>query len=188
MFHALMLGCSNALPKKLALPKATMKSRMNRQRWCMAGAALCLAPQFASAGVIFSGVAAGDATSSDAILWTRADNGGSTTPLNAQVSTDAAFGSGVLTYSGTTAAAADYTLKLDATGLSGNTQYFYRFTDGTAVSQVGSFTTAPSSNIAAPVKFGFSGDIDGRFRPYPSVSVWHHRGRFAETQLLRLPG
>jgi phosphodiesterase/alkaline phosphatase D-like protein len=46
-------------------------------------------PPAAYATVVFDGVAAGDASSSDAILWTRADNGGSTTSLTAQVATDA---------------------------------------------------------------------------------------------------
>jgi phosphodiesterase/alkaline phosphatase D-like protein len=48
-------------------------------------------PPAAYATVVFDGVAAGDASSSDAILWTRADNGGSTTDLTAQVATDVGF-------------------------------------------------------------------------------------------------
>ncbi|MFL5252257.1 MAG: PhoD-like phosphatase N-terminal domain-containing protein [Rhodopila sp.] len=115
---------------------------------------------------MFNGVAAGDTTTSDAVLWTRADNGGSTTALTAQVSTDSSFSSG-LAYSGSTSATADYTAKLDATGLQANTKYYYRFVagDGT-VSQVGSFSTAALASQAVEVKFGFSGDADGRFRPY----------------------
>ena len=45
----------------------------------------------ARAEVVFDGVAAGDPSSTDAILWTRADNGGSTTRLTAQVATDQGF-------------------------------------------------------------------------------------------------
>ena len=83
----------------------------------------------ATASVIYNGVAAGDMSNSDAILWTRADNGGLTTALTAQVSTDPTFATGVKTFTGTTNAAADFTLKLNATSLASNTQYYYRFTD-----------------------------------------------------------
>ena len=124
----------------------------------------------ASAAVVFDAVSAGDMTGSDAILWTRADNGGATTSLTAQVSANASFTGPLLTFNGTTSAAADYTLKLDATGLSAGTTYFYRFTDGATTSMAGRFTTAPSVSQSAPVAFGFSGDVDGRFRPYPSAN------------------
>ncbi len=122
---------------------------------------------------IFNGVAAGDMTSNDAILWTRATDGTGTGPvsLTAQVSTDASFASGVLTFTGTTSAASDFTLKLDAIGLAANTTYFYRFVDGSATaSAVGRFMTAAAANQKTEVKFGFSGDADGRFRPYTMVS------------------
>ena len=117
------------------------------------------------ATVMFDGVAAGDASSSDAILWTRADNGGSTTSLTAQVATDPGFQNNLETFTGTTSADADFTLKLDATGLAGNTQYYYRFLAGNVASGTGQFTTAPAANQKVDVKFGFSGDADGRFRP-----------------------
>ena len=125
----------------------------------------------AHAEVVFDGVAAGDASSTDTILWTRADNGGRTTNLTAQVATDRGFASIVATLGGATAADSDFTLKLRATGLAANTRYFYRFAvpDG-VMSPVGRFTTAPAANQRAAVKFGFSGDADGRFRPYPSIA------------------
>ena len=127
-----------------------------------------VAPAYAA--VFYNGISSGDMTSGDAILWTRADNGNATAALTAQVSTDPNFGGGVLSYGGTTSAAADYTLKVDATGLSGNQKYYYRFTDGTTTSPVGTFTTPAAVNQGVPVRFGFSGDVDGRFRPYPSVN------------------
>ena len=125
----------------------------------------------AYATVVFDGVAAGDASSSDAILWTRADNGGSTTSLTAQVATDVGFTTIVNTVSGTTSASSDFTLKLDATGLTSDTRYYYRFiAPGGITSSTGQFTTAPTANQKVDVKFGFSGDADGRFRPYPSIA------------------
>ena len=109
-------------------------------------------------------------TATDAILWTRADNGGAVTALTAQVATDPGFGNVVWTGQGSTVAANDYTLKLGATGLASNSKYYYRFTDGATNSQVGQFSTTPAPGQAASFKVGFSGDVDGRFRPYTSVA------------------
>jgi phosphodiesterase/alkaline phosphatase D-like protein len=41
--------------------------------------------------VVFHGVVAGDVSATDAIVWTRADNGGSPTSLTEQVATDPGF-------------------------------------------------------------------------------------------------
>src|SRR5262245_32848594 len=136
--------------------------------------AVCLlAMLFPAAGaeVVFNGVAAGDASSTDATLWTRADDGGSTTSLMAQVATDQGFANIVATLSGATKSDSDFTLKLPASGLAANTRYYYRFlAPSGAVSPTGQFVTAPAPNQRAAVKFGFSGDADGRFRPYPSIA------------------
>ena len=121
--------------------------------------------------VIFDGVAAGDVTSTDAILWARADDGGNTTRLTAQIATDPGFTNIVSALDGTTTAASDFTLKLDATGLTSNTRYYFHFVtpDGIA-SPTGQFTTAPMPSEKVDVRFGFSGDADGRFRPYLSIA------------------
>src|SRR5882724_11430350 len=125
----------------------------------------------ARAEVVFAGVAAGDASSTEAILWTRADNGGSTTSLTAQVATDQGFANIVATLGGTTGSDSNFTLKLLASGLAANTRYYYRFlAPSGVVSPTGQFATAPAPNQRAAVKFGFSGDADGRFRPYPSIA------------------
>src|SRR5712664_4096004 len=71
----------------------------------------------ARAEAVFAGVAAGDASSTEAILWTRADNGGSTTSLTAQVATDQGFANIVATIGGTTKSDSDFALKLPASGL-----------------------------------------------------------------------
>lgn len=125
--------------------------------------------------VAFSGVAAGDATTSSEILWTRTIDAvtkqGITTNLNVQVSTDANFATIAKSYTGLSDANRDYTLKIDATGLQSGTKYYYRFqTQAGDTSQVGTFKTAYSNNAKAAVKFGFSGDYDGLMRPYPSTA------------------
>ena len=74
----------------------------------------------ASAAVDFLGVAAGDASNTEATLWTRAvdPNAPAVVALTAQVSTNYDFGSGVVTYAVATDAAKDFTAKVTATGLS----------------------------------------------------------------------
>jgi phosphodiesterase/alkaline phosphatase D-like protein/predicted nucleic acid-binding Zn ribbon protein len=123
----------------------------------------------------FSGVAAGDATTSSEILWTRtvdaATKQGIATNLTVQLSTDASFATIAKSYAGLTDANRDYTLKVDATGLTSGTKYYYRFqTGGGDTSGVGTFKTAIDPTKAAAVRFGFSGDYDGLMRPYPSTA------------------
>jgi phosphodiesterase/alkaline phosphatase D-like protein len=125
--------------------------------------------------VAFSGVAAGDTTTSSEILWTRTvdkvTGQGITANLTVQVSTDANFATIAKSYTGLTDANRDYTLKVDATGLQSGTKYYYRFrTAAGDTSQVGTFKTAFGNNTQAAVKFAFSGDYDGVMRPYSSTA------------------
>jgi phosphodiesterase/alkaline phosphatase D-like protein len=124
--------------------------------------------------VAFSAVAAGDATTSSEILWTRTVDAntkqGIRTDLTAQVSTDANFTTIAKTYTVTSDPNRDYTAKLDATGLNSNTKYYYRFqTGGGDTSAVGTFKTAADVTAKVGVKFAFSGDADGLMRPYAST-------------------
>jgi PhoD-like phosphatase, N-terminal domain len=123
------------------------------------------------AEVALDGIAAGDASSTDAVLWTRAENGGNPTELTAQVATDPDFENIVSTVDGAATTDTDFTLKLDVTGLTANTQYYYRFVmPGGVTSATGRFITAPTPDQKVEVRFGFSGDADGRFRPYPLIA------------------
>lgn len=121
--------------------------------------------------IAYTGVAAGDATSNRAILWTRTENAetkqGIASDLTLQVSRNPNFRPIAQSFTGATDADRDYTLKLEATGLLSNTRYYYRFlTSDGSTSQVGKFKTAPRSTQKVAVKFGFSGDADGKWRPY----------------------
>ena len=136
-------------------------------------ATLTLEAPDAASTTIYNGVSVGDMTATDAVLWTRATDAAGAGPvtLTAQVSTDPTFTAGVLTYTGSTSATADYTLKITATGLAANTLYSYRFVDASGgTSNVGAFTTSPTAAQKVGVRFAFSGDADGRFRPYDSVA------------------
>ena len=129
----------------------------------------------------FSGVAAGDTTTNSAILWTRTFDSltktGVSTKLNLQISTDPKFSSIPFTLGTTTDAARDYITKVDATGLASGTQYYYRFqTTSGQSSDIGTFKTALDPTVKAPVRFAFSGDADGMWRPYPSTANFNKLG------------
>src|SRR5262249_8278403 len=123
--------------------------------------------------VTFLGVGAGDATGTDAILWTRAQDITRSTGVGllAQVAADPTFAAGLATFAGVTDPAHDYTIHVDATGLTPGTRYYYRFVadDGTT-SQVGTFVTAPGATANVPVSLGFTGDADGLMRPYDATN------------------
>ena len=133
-----------------------------------------VSPTFAEAAVVYSGVAAGDATDTSAIVWTRTVDSttkqGIVSNVTVQISTDPKFRKIFDSLKGVTKPSHDYTLKLDVKGLTSGTRYYYRFltTDG-KLSPVGTFKTAPAKTQKVAVRFGFSGDADGQWRPYPST-------------------
>jgi 3-phytase/alkaline phosphatase D len=115
------------------------------------------------------GVASGDVTSTRAILWTKADVADN---IKVEVFDNAALQPPkVFQGKFKTSAARDYTVKIDATGLQPNTQYWYRFRKDEDFSDVGTFRTAPDTNTSANVKFTYSGDSDGtRVNGVPSFN------------------
>ncbi len=131
-----------------------------------------LSPLPANATVSFLGVAAGDASSTSAIVWTRAMDDTGPANLTLWVSSDPALVRSPLITTGlATDAAKDYTLKVPLTGLQPGTVYYYQFVGpSNELSGVGKFKTAPDPMANAPVHFGFSGDMDGLMRPYALAS------------------
>ena len=125
------------------------------------------------ADVSFLGVAAGDASSTEAVFWTRAVDtvAPASATLTLQIARDPAFAS-TNSFSCITVPAKDYTCKLDVADLSSNTLYYYRFI-GPAKEQsiVGRIKTAPAISARVPLHFAFSGDNDGLIRPYALASV-----------------
>jgi len=118
-------------------------------------------------------VAAGDVTTSDVILWSRALDSSAPAALsfNVQVATDANFTSIAASGSGFTDPTQDYTLKINITGLASGTRYYYRFVGPDNItSNTGTFKTAYAPNVSAAVHFAFSGDCDGKWRAFPSVA------------------
>jgi phosphodiesterase/alkaline phosphatase D-like protein len=122
--------------------------------------------------VSFLGVAAGDASSTNATFWTRATPSG--TALTIEIGTDPGFTTDVdrINDACVTDSTRDFTCKRDVTGLSPNTVYYYRFVGPSSEqSIVGRVKTAPAPGEYAPVHFAFSGDNDGLIRPYALAAV-----------------
>jgi phosphodiesterase/alkaline phosphatase D-like protein len=94
------------------------------------------------------GVASGDPYTDSVILWTRIsppDGLVGTQDVQWEIATSADFAPGSIKGSGSfsTSAARDWTVKVEAAGLSADTAYFYRFSSGTTVSAVGQTKTLP---------------------------------------------
>ena len=104
------------------------------------------------------GVAAGDVTSTSAVLWTRARGGDN---VIVDVARDESFAQIERSFAVQTSSASDYTLKAKVEGLTPNTHYVYRFRAGTATSDLGTFVTAPDPAASRPLRFVFAGDADG---------------------------
>lgn len=96
------------------------------------------------------GVASGDPLADRVILWTHAKiSNDASIPLTWQIAADANFSP--ILFSGKVTASADtgFTAKVDATGLSANTEYFYRFVaPNNSVSAVGRTRTLPVGNVS----------------------------------------
>jgi alkaline phosphatase D len=160
----------------------------------VAVAAALAAPSGASAKFSY-GVAAGDVSSSSALLWTRASKAGS---YAVQVATNRRF-SKATTRRTRASKSHDFTMTVRVSRLHAGTRYFYRFTQcetGTAGSSlackrtgrpsgVGTFRTAPSSRSNATIRFAFSGDADAQPKPPSRTPFWN---RFETLRRMRLEG
>jgi phosphodiesterase/alkaline phosphatase D-like protein len=94
------------------------------------------------------GVASGDPYASSVILWTRISppaNPADSIEVRWQIASSPDFTAGSLKGSGvfSTTAARDWTVKVEAAGLSADTPYYYRFLVGDVVSPVGQTKTLP---------------------------------------------
>ncbi len=94
----------------------------------------------------FHGVASGDPLADRIILWTRVTTDDATVSVDWQIATDTAFVNVVTSGTITTDTSKDNTVKVDATGLSPATWYYYRFTAYGKHSSTGRTRTAPSGN------------------------------------------
>ena len=93
------------------------------------------------------GVASGDPLQDRVILWTRLTPSDSSARLQVtwEIALDPQFKQIIKTDKVTTAAAQDFTVKVDAIGLKPNQSYFYRFSFGDKISPIGQTKTLPTS-------------------------------------------
>ena len=95
------------------------------------------------------GVASGDPLSDRVILWTRVTpdlGNGEDVAVAVTVASDPAMQQIVATYSATATAAADYCVKVDASGLQADRWYYYQFAVANRTSAVGRTRTFPASD------------------------------------------
>ncbi|MCW3126350.1 MAG: hypothetical protein JWO03_2008 [Bacteroidetes bacterium] len=95
----------------------------------------------------FHGVASGDPLSDRVILWTRVTTDSPSVSVDWQIATDTGFIHIINSGSVTTDTSIDNTVKLDATGLTPNSWYYYRFSAYGKYSSLGRTRTAPVGNI-----------------------------------------
>ncbi|WP_341884402.1 ExeM/NucH family extracellular endonuclease [Synechococcus sp. UW140] len=94
------------------------------------------------------GVASGDPYANSVILWSRispAKDFAGLIDVQWEISKSASFSAGSIVDSGvfSTSAARDWTVKVEADGLSADTNYFYRFRSGDLISEIGKTKTLP---------------------------------------------
>ncbi|WP_374661796.1 alkaline phosphatase [Inhella sp.] len=133
----------------------------SRRQFVAGGAALlasvplaaCLGGDGSDRPVVFThGVASGDPLSDRVILWTRvrpqeASDLGDVL-VGWEVAQDAGFAQVVASGFVNASAATDFTVKVDATGLSPGVRYHYRFSTAAQVSPVGRCKTLPAGQVA----------------------------------------
>ncbi len=115
---------------------------------------------------LVNGVASGDTTQTSTVLWTRS---GITGAVKFEYSTKADFS----TIAGTKTATVTNPLqpvKVDVTGLTSGTNYFYRVTDAAGDIATGKFSTADAIGKQSGLRFGVSGDWRGELAPYPAIA------------------
>lgn len=154
-----MLRCTHLWRTAHGTVSSSDVPRTTRRRFVASGLALgasILAPRrgtkaqapAAAPGTFAHGVASGDPLASRVILWTRVS--GSTdshVPVRYEIALDTEFRRKVLEGADTACADRDYTVKVDAEGLSPGVTYYYRFTALGATSPVGRTRTLPRGRV-----------------------------------------
>ncbi len=122
----------------------------------------------------YHGVASGDPLRDRVIIWTRVTPTDSVDRLAVrwEISTDENFNNVVHTDTLSTSPAHDYTVKVDVTGLSAGTRYYYRFNALGRSSMVGRTKTLPEQSPDS-LKFAVASCANwefGYFNPYARIA------------------
>lgn len=126
------------------------------------------------------GVASGDPTQTQVIIWTRVTTEASYVDVSWQVSVAEDFSS--IEQSGTfaTDTSRDFTVKVDVQNLNPNTQYYYRFMVGEASSIVGITQTLPEGSVdkASMAVVSCANYPAGYFNVYKEILEQHQKASF----------
>ena len=123
-------------------------------------------PRNPSANSLLNGIASGDTTQTSTVLWARSNFTGnvsfeySTTPDFSNI-----VGKAIATVSNPL-----QPVKVDVTGLTAGTQYYYRVSDAAGATQSGQFKTSAALGTQTGLRFGVAGDWRGELSPYPAIA------------------
>ncbi|EJG2371983.1 TPA: alkaline phosphatase [Vibrio parahaemolyticus] len=126
------------------------------------------------------GVASGDPTQAQVIIWTRVTTAASYVDVTWQVASDMEFSNVVQSGVFTTDTGRDFTVKVDVQNLNANSQYYYRFMVGEMMSEVGQTKTLPEDGVekASMAVVSCANYPAGYFHVYREILNQHEQSPF----------
>ncbi|MCX8771156.1 alkaline phosphatase D family protein [Vibrio parahaemolyticus] len=126
------------------------------------------------------GVASGDPTQAQVIIWTRVTTAASYVDVSWQVASDMEFSNVVQSGVFTTDTGRDFTVKVDVQNLNANSQYYYRFMVGEMMSEVGQTQTLPEDSVekASMAVVSCANYPAGYFHVYREILNQHEQSPF----------
>ncbi|WP_455292076.1 alkaline phosphatase D family protein [Vibrio parahaemolyticus] len=126
------------------------------------------------------GVASGDPTQTQVIIWTRVTTATSYVDVSWQVASDMEFSNVVQSGVFTTDTGRDFTVKVDVQNLNANSQYYYRFIVGEMMSEVGQTQTLPEDGVekASMAVVSCANYPAGYFHVYREILNQHEQSPF----------
>ncbi|EGQ8143920.1 twin-arginine translocation signal domain-containing protein [Vibrio parahaemolyticus] len=126
------------------------------------------------------GVASGDPTQTQVIIWTRVTTAASYVDVTWQVASDMEFLNVVQSGVFTTDTGRDFTVKVDVQNLNANSQYYYRFMVGEMMSEVGQTQTLPEDGVekASMAVVSCANYPAGYFHVYHEILNQHEQSPF----------
>ncbi|EGR0760376.1 alkaline phosphatase D family protein [Vibrio parahaemolyticus] len=126
------------------------------------------------------GVASGDPTQTQVIIWTRVTTTASYVDVSWQVASDMEFSNVVQSGVFTTDTGRDFTVKVDVQNLNANSQYYYRFIVGEMMSEVGQTQTLPEDGVekASMAVVSCANYPAGYFHVYHEILNQHEQSPF----------
>uniref|UniRef100_UPI0004720F5F alkaline phosphatase D family protein n=1 Tax=Vibrio parahaemolyticus TaxID=670 RepID=UPI0004720F5F len=126
------------------------------------------------------GIASGDPTQTQVIIWTRVTTAASYVDVSWQVASDIEFLNVVQSGVFTTDTGRDFTVKVDVQNLNANSQYYYRFMVGEMMSEVGQTQTLPEDGVekASMAVVSCANYPAGYFHVYREILNQHEQSPF----------